>query len=295
MAHGKGTMKKVMVATDFSERSDRALRRATLLAKQHGAEIVLLHVVDNDHPRRIVDRNQAEAESLLRTLALTISQSDGVSCSWKIKLDAPHAGILKAAEEEKPDLLVLGPYRRQLLKEVFAGTTSERAIRAVDCPVLVVNGFPVGDYAHILLTTDVSDLSGSVLKHFSELGLGAKARNTLTYIFPTPALRLLISDTLHSDDRSAYLEDERRAAAAELSAFLSASGLSGTVPLLRPDLTSPAHEVLKAAKDENADLIVLAMRGRSGLSKLVLGSVAEHALRYADADVLAIPPSAGAD
>lgn len=287
-------LKKVMVATDFSERSDRALRRATLIAKQQGAEIVLIHVVDNDHPRRIVDQNQAEAENLLRTLASTISQSDGIACYWKVYLDAPHMGILRASADDKPDLLVLGPYRRQLLKEVFAGTTSERAIRAIDCPVLVVNGMPAANYQHILLTTDVSDLSASALKHFSDLGLGTKARNSLAYVFPTPALRLLISDTLHSEDRSVYLEDERRSAAAELSAFLTKSGLSGAAILLRPDLTSPANEVLKTAKEANADLIVLATRGRSGLSKLLLGSVAEHALRSSDVDVLAIPPTAGA-
>ncbi len=48
-------MKKILVATYFSTRSDRAIRRATLLAKKFGSAVSLIHVVDDDRPRRIVD------------------------------------------------------------------------------------------------------------------------------------------------------------------------------------------------------------------------------------------------
>ena len=41
-------MQRIMLATDFSERSDRALRRTVLLAKAHGAVLDLVHVVDDD-------------------------------------------------------------------------------------------------------------------------------------------------------------------------------------------------------------------------------------------------------
>lgn len=45
----------LLVATDFSTRSDRALRRAVLLAKQYTAGLVLVHVVDDERPRRFVN------------------------------------------------------------------------------------------------------------------------------------------------------------------------------------------------------------------------------------------------
>lgn len=61
-------MKTIMVATDFSERSDRALRRATLLARQFEATMLLVHVVDDDQPRRIVDAERDEATKLLRQM-----------------------------------------------------------------------------------------------------------------------------------------------------------------------------------------------------------------------------------
>lgn len=95
-------MKTIMVATDFSERSDRALRRATLLARQFGASSALIHVVDDDQPRRIVDSERDEAEQLLRRMAATLGDVDGVGCEARVILASPFAGIVKAVEEGPP-------------------------------------------------------------------------------------------------------------------------------------------------------------------------------------------------
>ncbi len=168
-------IKQIMVATDFSERSDRALRRATLLARQFGATIALIHIVDDDQPRRTVDTEREEATTLLHQMAATLRDVDGVACEPRVLLASPFAGILKAAEEMRPDLLVIGPHRRQVLKDIFIGTTAERVIRLVGCPVLMVNAVPAGDYQHVMQTTDLSGSSHDALQRFSALGLGKDA------------------------------------------------------------------------------------------------------------------------
>ncbi|UYV38299.1 universal stress protein [Rhodobacteraceae bacterium D3-12] len=150
-------MKMIMVATDFSERSDRALRRATLLARQFEAKLHLVHVVDDDQPKRVVDTEHDQASKLLRQLAETIRNVDGVSCDIRVMLASPFAGIVRAAKELGPDLLVMGPHRRQVLSDVFIGTTVERTIRSVACPVLMVNATPAGRYKCVLQTTDLSE------------------------------------------------------------------------------------------------------------------------------------------
>jgi nucleotide-binding universal stress UspA family protein len=53
------------------------------------------------------------------------------------------------------------------------------------------------------------------------------------------------------------------------------------------------HEILKAVSEEEADLIVMSTHGRSGLAKMLIGSVTEQVLRTAQTDVLAIPPKRG--
>ncbi|MEI4263853.1 universal stress protein [Roseovarius sp. D0-M9] len=283
-------MKKILVATDFSERSDRALRRATLLARQLKASLAVVHVIDDDQPRRIVDAEQKQASTLLRQLAETLRDVDGLDCETQVILASPFAGIVKAVVALNPDLLVLGPHRRQVLKDVFIGTTAERTIRSVACPVLMVNAPPVGSYKHVLQTTDLTDGSRDALRRFPGLKLGDTAKSSLLYVFDAPALRLAFGHSIPSDDQKHYLEDEQRHAARDLSRFVSSVGLEGTRQVVRYEEAAAQHEILKAAKTEKADLVVLSTHGKTGVAKLLLGSVTEHVLKSATIDVLAIPP-----
>ena len=103
-------MQRIMLATDFSERSDRALRRGVLLAQAHSATLDLLHVVDDDRPRRIVDREVADAWALLQDLAQSLKSADGIMCEISVVLSDPFAGIVEHAAEKKPGFLVIGPH-----------------------------------------------------------------------------------------------------------------------------------------------------------------------------------------
>ena len=286
-------MKTIMVATDFSERSDRALRRATFLARQFEAAILLVHVVDDDQPRRIVDAERDEATTLLRQMAATLRDLDGVSCETRIILASPFVGIAQAVADTAPDLLVIGPHRRQVLRDVFVGTTAERTIRSVDCPVLMVNATPAGQYRHVLQTTDLSDGSRDALLRFQALGLADHARMSLLHVFDAPALRLAFSHSIPQDDQTYYLEDEQRDAARDLALFLSSTDLGRPRQIVRHEATSAPHEILKVAGEKQADLIVMSTHGRSGLAKMLIGSVTEQVLRTAQIDVLAIPPQRG--
>lgn len=283
-------MKTILMATDFSERSDRALRRATLLARQFGAKLILIHVVDNDQARRIVETERDEAARLMQQMAATLWDVDGVDCETQVILAAPFAGIVEAVEDLAPDLLVIGPHRRQVLKDVFTGTTAERTIRAVCCPVLMVNAPPAQQYRHVLQTTDMSDGSRNALGRMKALGICEKTRNSLFYVFDAPALQLAFSNSTPLADQKNYLEDEQQAAARALADFASSCGLGGLPQIVRYGETATQHEIVKVAEEQRADLIMLSTHGRTGLAKMLIGSVAEQVLRTAAVDVLAIPP-----
>lgn len=282
-------MKTIMVATDFSERSDRALRRATLLAKRSDAAISLVHVVDDDQPRRIVDAEREATAQLLREQAATLKDVDGVVCHARVILADPFAGIAQAAEEDAPDLLVIGPHRRQALRDVFVGTTAERTIRSVGCPVLMANAPPVGPYRHVLLATDLSEHSRHAANLFTGLDLAPGARLLVLHVFDAPALRLAMSHTLSEEERREHLEEARTEADNALAAFVRNLHGRWSKRIVQYEETSTAHEILAAAEEFTADLIVVATR-RTGLAKVFLGSVAEKILRGSHRDVLAVPP-----
>lgn len=278
-----------MVATDLSARSDRALRRAVLLAKQSGAGISLVHVVDDDQPGRIVDSEQNVAADLLREQVDTLREVDGVACNARVVLADPFVGILLAAKEDAPDLLVIGPHRRQTLRDVFLGTTAERSIRSVSCPVLMANAPPVGSYRHILLATDLSEETRNVASAYQGLDLAPQATLSILHVFEVPELRLVMSHTLGRDGRKEVLAAARGEAESALSEFVRHLVPNWTERLVRPNTTSIGGEILDAANERSADLVVVATR-RTGLARFLLGSVAEEVLRKADRDVLAIPP-----
>lgn len=279
-------MQSIMLATDFSERSDRAMRRAVILARRHGAALQVVHVVDNDLPRRIVDHQLSDARHLLAELARTLTDVDDVVCTTEVLLDDPFAGLAKAAAQASPDLLVVGPHRRQILRDAFVGTTAERTIRATRCPVLMVNGPPVGPWRHLLMTTDLSDHSRGALTRLVAAGMAGDAKRSLLYVFDTPALRLPMSDIMGKDGRHDHLDGLDRAARRDLAQFVATAGLGQAERIVRPDEATVAGEVLNVAAETRADLIVVSPQGRGTVSRMVLGSVTLQVLKDARCDVL---------
>jgi nucleotide-binding universal stress UspA family protein len=283
-------MKRIMFATDFSERSDRALRRAVILARAHDAVLEIVHVVDDDRPRRIVDHEVTVARQFLSELARSLKDLDNVSCSTQIVQDDPFAGIVKVVAKATPDLLVIGPHRRQILRDAFVGTTAERTIRTASCPVLMVNGPPVGPWHHMLQTTDLSETSQKALKCVIGLGLGIGARSSVLTVFAAPALRLAMSYTIGKEEQQDYLYDLRTDARQSLAAFIARLGIGHAEKVVRPEETTVANEILLAAEELKADLIIVATQGNGAVARMVLGSVAGQVLKDARCDVLAIPP-----
>lgn len=283
-------MKHIMIATDFSERSDRALRRATLLAKQFGARLSIVHVVDDDRPQRMLEKERDLASQLLDEIGASVRGHDGVTCETRVVLGAPFAGIVEAVEEGSPDLLVIGPHRRQELRDVFTGTTAERTIRSASCPVLMANAPPAAAYRRILLTTDFSDEARRAVDAFMALGMTQGSEISVLHLFDTIALRLAMAGSMTESSRIMYLEEVRDEARRELASFAQAAALNNVKQIARESRTSTALDILETATEASTDLIVVGTRGRSGLERFLLGSVAEEVFRVADRDVLAVPP-----
>lgn len=282
-------MQRIMLATDFSERSDRALRRAVILARAQGAAVEIVHVVDDDRPRRIVDHEVGDARHLLGELARTLKDMDGIVCTTEVVLDDPFAGIVKAAARATPDLLVLGPHRRQILRDAFVGTTAERTIRAVRCPVLMANGPPVGPWRNVLMTTDLSEPAAIALTRFLSSGVAGDATRSILHVFDAPALRLAMSDSMGKAGERDYLDQLSRDARQALAQFIGRAGIGQAAWIVRHLEGTVAGEILRTAEEVNADMLVVSAQGKGAVARMVLGSVALQVLKDAEDDVLVMP------
>ncbi len=283
-------MKTILVATDFSARSDRAARRAVLLAHTFGVSVILIHVVDDDQPARIVAAEQDAANTLLKEQARSLRDIDGLDCSHHVVLGDPFEAITRSAEELSADLVVIGPHRRQALKDMFVGTTAERTIRLSRRPVLMANAVPAGPYRRALLATDLSAPSKNAVRGMVELGFMKGQNLSLLHVFDAPESWLRTRGSLSDDQIKAYLADERGRAASQLSQFAADVGLRSAEFVLEPTTASAGHVINESAEKARADVIVVGTHSRSRLTKAFLGSVAEEVLRTATRDVLVVPP-----
>ncbi|MEQ9607429.1 MAG: universal stress protein [Kiloniellaceae bacterium] len=263
--------KQILVATDFSTRSDRAIRRATLLAKDIGARLTLVHVVDDDQPRRIVQAERSATDAILEEQARTLQKADGLECDSRLVQGDPFEGIAQAADDRGADLVVIGPHRRQALKDIFIGTTAERTIRNSSRPVLMTNGIPAGSYQHVLIAVDLSECSADAVRALLNLGLERRVAVSVVYVIDSIA-------------------DGEADASRKLDSFLASIHFDPIRRIVKPNESLTAATINKAARECTADLLVVGTHGRTGVADLLLGSVAQEVLRTATIDVLAVPP-----
>lgn len=282
-------MKTILAATDFSTRSDRAIRRAEILARTLGMALALVHVVDDDRPAALVEAEMDAAGRMLGEQAAGLSAGGVADCAAHVMRGDPFDGVLHLAAEIDPALIVIGPHRRSLLKDMFVGTTAERMIRKSRWPVLMANAVPGKAYGHVLATTDFSEASRAALAAVAELGLAQSASVSIVHAYDAPAVALMVRTTTTRDEINRHIEEEKTRAASALAAFLAASPLTVTQRILRFSDAPAASAIRAAAQEIAADLIVTGRSGRSGMARAVLGSVTQALLQADEIDILVVP------
>ena len=281
-------MDRLLLATDFSTRSDRALRRAALIADKSGAAITLLHVIDDDQPKYLIDRHHQAAAMLLEDAVKTIRQFDRVEADMNIMTGDVASSIVQVAEEIDAAMIVVGPYRRKL-KNIFIGTTAERTIERSDRPVLMANGMPSGVYERTFLALDLDDASRSAVRAARALGVIEGTVVTAMHAFDAPAAGMMRRAMEVPDAIDHYVAGEEAQARPKVEEVLAELDIRPEMLLLRPIEAVPAHSILACAEAENAELVVVGTNRRRGAERLLLRSVATEILRQADCDVLVVP------
>ena len=283
-------MRQIVAATDFSERSRRAVRRAGMLARESGARLLLLHVVDDDRDRRLVDAETSAARAALDELRDALPE--GTACEARVALGDPFDGVIRAVRECGADLVVMGAHRRQLLRDVFVGTSIERVTRARAAPVLMVNTEPVAPYRRALLGVDLSEHAAHALRFARASGIIGNAELALAHAFDPAAKGKLNFAGVERAKVAQYVAEVDAQARADVSAFVAANPGRPEPYTTRVAEGHPAAVVAEAARSLDADLVIVATHGLSAIARLLLGSVTEALMRDLDRDVLAVPPRA---
>lgn len=281
---------RILAATDFSTRSHRALRRAGVSAQSKDAELVIVHVVDDDHPTDLAQIERREAERILAEQIGVISELQGARCRPMVVAGDPFDGILRTAQAVEADLIVMGAHRKQLLRDIFVGTTIERVIRAGTYPVLMVNDEVRQPYRNSLVAVDGSEPSVNAIKVAMSMGLIGDKGATLLHAFLPLGKRKLSVAGIDETAINEYVANERERIVDELAEFLAVNKFFSPKLPLRVEEGAVFEVIERIIEETRPDLLVLGTHSRSWLLKVLLGSVAEEALRRVDIDILAVPP-----
>jgi nucleotide-binding universal stress UspA family protein len=284
-------MNALMLATDLSNRSDLALRRAARLVRQFDCPWYILHVVDEDQPQLRIEVEVEQVRRYLNSQLAFFTELAGRTPEIWVEVGDPAKHISDCTRWANIDLLVVGSHRKNPLRDIFVGTTLERLVRTSHVPILLVNRAAEDDYLMPLLALDCSPASAQAVRAAHELGLLPKSGAKAMYAFdPLGGAMLLTTGASAGAITGDYSAEERRRAIAELDEFLLKEELGPVIDQRLIEEGQPMTALRRVMDREPVDLLVMGTRGLTGMKRVLIGSVTDAAMRELDCDILAVPP-----
>lgn len=281
----------ILWPTDLSQGAEWALPHAAALADWHDATLHVLHVRE--------DASSDQGDFPLSRGALANAIDEAGSPSQPFDLDAldlrqeqadhaaPGEAITAYVEEQGVDLVVMGTHGRRGLQRLLIGSVTEEVLRTAPCPVLTVRGGEdqpsAWNVRNVLAPVDFSEASLQAVKHTKELALTYGAQITLLHaveevMYPS-AYGLEMADAPGPE-----VIDRVESSLAELAR--DEIGYEHVV--VDSTVGYAPSTILDYAEANDVDLIVIATHGRSGLERLLLGSVTERVVRRASVPVFVV-------
>lgn len=288
-------LQSILVATDFSKDAANAVQRAALLAREHDANLRLMHVVQSDllsdlralvsasdetHQRLLDHAGQlldAEAERV-QAVANRIPERD-------IRSGDVLDEILAAADHS--DLLVLGARGQRPVQDLMIGTTAERLLRKSRRPMLVVNREPSTFYQKVLVPVDFSVHSIAALQFARQIA--PQARLLIFHAYECPYEGRMRQSGITEDVIQQLRAEIREQALSNMQGFLDKASIPPAQAGTLLEAGNPKFLIAATASQHDADLIVIGKHGRTAMGEFFLGGVTRHTLSRAKCDVAVVP------
>lgn len=277
-------LEKILVCTDDSPASQGAVKTALDLAQACGARIVLLFVLEfypfYEYPQPdalgvtpavgqdLLELRQQAAREHLEAWEQEAAQQN-LTLQARLQTGSQaYVEILDAAEELRPDLIIMGRRGKSGLERLLVGSVTARVIGQTPHKVLVAPRDTVLAFERLLVASDGSPASQAAFEE--ALSLAKKTGGQLNLI------------------TAAYGElDPKRAKALVHDLAATAQQLQVPLATFTPG-GRPEEAIIKMAAAKKIDLIIMGSHGRTGLKRLFMGSVAERVIGQAACPVLVV-------
>jgi len=289
----KGAHFKILLGDDRSEHAQAALALLEDLPLAPGTDVTVFRAFSPTQSSDVVLIEDALNQTCNRL------KQKGLSAHPELLLGVPTVRFLKQAEEQGPDLIIIGAKGLRATTGILVGGVAQQVVEYAPCPVLVVRA-PYQGLHSIMLVTDGSASSEHALQFLEELPLPAGVRLWVMHVLPPPPVPMLFLQTPMGGTPMAF-EDMGEASALEAkeekegqalvdkaAAALRAKGKPATGMLKRGDA---ATEIMEAAKEQKIDLLISGSRGHSPIREWMMGSVSRKLVHYSGCSVLVVRPT----
>jgi nucleotide-binding universal stress UspA family protein len=279
-------LREILVPSDLSPASDRALVHARMLARHFDSHLTLYHVVEvpqKEYASWSAEKDDAVWPATRREAFRELSRRCG---PHRVRHDvvveqglSAHHALLAYVRSQRPDLVVMATHGREGLSHLLLGSTTERVLQHGRRPLLCVRSTGTVasvPYRRLLVPTDLSPASRQAFPLAGLLARTLGAELVVVHVASTSPLPNL-GLPLHREARLVDEEAVRRFVAPDLEGL----------PLrVRIDRGTAWDQIVRSAAAERADLVVMATRGLDSIADRILGSHAERVVRHAPCPVL---------
>jgi nucleotide-binding universal stress UspA family protein len=278
-------IKHILVATDLTDRSDRAIERALQLQREMEASVTLLHVVERGLPTELTIRHRSDAEALLGARIAAMPQPVRSKCSHSVLVGDAFSIIVREALAQHTHLIAMGEPGKYRYADLFIGTTTDRVVRASSLPVLVVKRSSQGPYGRVLVPFDLSEGATRALE--TVLTIAPRATVRIVHAWRPPVAAL--ADREAARDAIRKENDETRALIERVAKQAVARTATERTPLSIDMIEDNPYVVLRN-ESTWPDLMAMGSHARGRLANGMIGNLARHMLAEAPCDVLVAQP-----
>lgn len=276
-------VKKILLASDFSEASLQLIDRISELKPLGLEEVVLVHVVDIGVPTGTTNLFRTYDEEILKKQKESIQALD-MKVTEIVPIGFPATEIVRIAEEEKVSLITIASHGKGIIQRLFLGSTTTDVIRTSPVPVLIEKRSPInkdasvidnGLFKKVLLPIDFSDYSQRVVDGIKDI----------PQLVEELILVSVIEKAYNDQDlQKAMAQNESRLN--QMKQELQDIGFKTRVMIYQG---SASANIIGVAEQEDVSLIVMATRGEGLIKELLLGSTAHAVARRSKKPLLLIP------
>ncbi|BAU58454.1 universal stress protein family 4 [Halorhodospira halochloris] len=282
-------LNKILFASDLSERAERAGQRAAQLAEQFDAELGAVHVIESSFPGLSpAVSSSPDPVSILSAVAEQRLQEStpGYRATPRVLIGDTVGELVRAADEDNADLLVVGAHGKQQVKEWLLGTTAEQLVRHAETPTLVVRRDSEEPYQKIVMATDFSDCALAALHKAADWF--AEAEMHIIHVLETEALDRMRAAGVSEDRVHQHYVKLHKEAQERLNSFVTEAGLAPEAVKLEVHAGHPKTVTVNAIETLDPDLVVLGNHGRGRWGNVLLGSLATRLLHELQTDILMV-------